>query len=416
MAEVDFNSMTPAEQQELLDGPSLAPPTNTISNFNNAPNSNGVSYATIGLCLSLSTVFLFLRAYATFTYLKRQYLSDYVMAVAYILYLVFLSIILVECNYLGLFVHMWDIRLRDLPRMLRLLMIGTNFFAVTVALVKAAIILEWLRIFVPKGTRNTFFWISHALLWVNGLSNVAGLFTINLTCIPHEKIWNRLTVPGQCIDGHAIDIVSASVNLFIDLLILLLPQSIIWTLVASTGRRIGVAAVFAVGLLACFAAAFRLVATVHYSFSADISYNFSTVGLCAVAETTCGILVFSVPTAPKAIAGLGRLKSSISTQNWTGRSPRSGKTFPPGSGAGNRRAKPRMYEELDDSQLITMDTLGPEAGLPRSHTSIHETDQDEHTQPSILRTTDISTESEHLDGAQNAKDHLNRQFPWDAHP
>ncbi|XXH02878.1 hypothetical protein Hte_009266 [Hypoxylon texense] len=327
MAEVDFNSMTPAEQQELLDGPSLAPPTGAVSNFNNALNGNGVSYATIGLCLSLSTVFLFLRAYATFTYLKRQYLSDYVMAVAY---------------------------------RRQLFMVGTNFFVVTVALVKAAIILEWLRIFVPKGTRNTFFWISHALLWVNGLINVAGLFTINLTCIPHEKIWNRLIVPEHCINGHAIDVVSAAVNLFIDLLILLLPQSIIWTLMSSTGKRIGVAAVFAVGLLACVAAAFRLVATIHYSFSLDTTYNFSAVGLWAVAETTCGILVFSVPTAPKAFAGLGRLKSS-----WTGRSPRSGKTFPPGSGdgaswplAGNGRAKPRMYEELDDSQLIMMDTLG----------------------------------------------------------
>lgn len=100
MAEVDFNSMTPAEQQELLDGPSLAPPTNTISNFNNAPNSNGVSYATIGLCLSLSTVFLFLRAYATFTYLKRQYLSDckYFLST----FITFLILTLFRCDGCGL--------------------------------------------------------------------------------------------------------------------------------------------------------------------------------------------------------------------------------------------------------------------------------------------------------------------------
>ncbi|KAI0972007.1 hypothetical protein F4678DRAFT_460836 [Xylaria arbuscula] len=412
MSDIDWSALTPAQQQALLDGPSLAPPNNTVSDFNNPPNGNGVSYATISICLSLATVFLFLRFYATFACLKHPYLSDYVMIVAYLFYVPFLSILLVEVDYLGYFVHMWNIRLRDLSHMLYLFTVGTNLFAVTVGFVKAAIILEWLRIFVPRGTRNAFFWISWFLLVLNILINVAGLFTINLTCIPHEKIWNRVMVPGHCIDSHAIDISSASINLGIDLLILVLPQRVIWTLKIPTSKRLGVAAVFTVGLLGCVAAIFRLVATIHYSFSPDVTYNFSAVGLWAVAEITCGILVFSVPTAPKAFAGLGKLKSLASAQSWSSRSQGDGKPFPPRSSA-NKRSKPRMYEELDESQLITMDTLRPGGGLTQSHVSMHEPVEEEITQASILRQTHISTESEHFDGVENAKDYLNRQHPWD---
>ncbi|KAI0423791.1 hypothetical protein F5Y09DRAFT_354564 [Xylaria sp. FL1042] len=417
MSELDWNSLTPSEQQALLDGPALKPPTGTVSNFENPPNGNVVSYAAIGLCLTLSTVFLSLRAYATFTYFKKPYLSDYVMTVAYFAYAAFLSLLLTECRYQGYLVHEWNIRLRDLPHMLYYYLIGTCLFLVAIAFVKAAILLEWLRIFVPKGSRNSIFWISQTLLCVNILSNVSGLFVINLTCIPHEKIWNRLMVPGHCIQGHAFDITSAAINLGIDLMILLLPQRVIWTLKISTTKRIGVAAVFTVGLLGCIAAIFRLISAIQYASSPDITYTFSALGLWAVAESTCGILVFSVPTVPKAFTSLAKLKSVKSAQSWSwgSRSRIDGQPFPPRS-FGKKRPKPRVYEELDDSQLVTMDTLAPGACLSRPHTSIHVPIQEEDTQASILRTTQISTRSEHVDEIENANDYLNRQHPWGIHP
>ncbi|KAI1114233.1 hypothetical protein F5Y14DRAFT_415118 [Nemania sp. NC0429] len=413
MSEIDWFSLTPAEQQTLLDGPALAPPDGT-SHFANPPNQNAVSYVVIILCLSLSSVFLFLRAYVTFSYLKRPYLSDYLMTLAWLIYVPFMSLLLVEIGYLGYFVHLWDVRLRDLPRQLFLFTVGTSLFVVTVALVKAAILLEWVRIFVARGTRNYFFWIAQCLLTVNALINIAALFIINLTCIPHEKIWNRLMVRGHCLQGHAIDITSASINLAIDLLILLLPQRVIWTLQLSTNRKRGIAAIFAVGLLGCIAAVFRLVATVQYSFSPDVTYNFSAVALWAVAETTCGMLVYAVPTAPKAYASLLKLVPLASVRSWSTRKSKDKSPFPSRS-AYNERLRPRVYEELDDSQLVTMDTFGSGAVRSVSHSSMHDGIPEEETQQSILRTTHISTKSEPVDGGAEARNWLNRQQPWEPH-
>ncbi|KAI1348772.1 hypothetical protein F5Y01DRAFT_205411 [Xylaria sp. FL0043] len=415
MTGLDWNSLTPSEQQALLDGPSLQPPTGTLPNFDSPPNGNGIAYATIGLCLGLSTIFLSLRAYATFTYLKKPYISDYVMTVAYVFYAAYLILLITECRYQGYLVHEWNIRLRDLPHILYNYLIGTCLFLVAIALVKAAILLEWLRIFVPKGSRGNIFWISRTLLCINILINVAGLFVINLACIPHEKIWNRLTVPGHCIENHAFDIISAAINLSIDLLILLLPQRVIWSLKISTTKRIGVAAVFTVGILGCIAAIFRLISAIQYASSPDITYTFSALGLWAVAESTCGILVFSVPTVPKAFASLAKLSTITSARSWSSRSRSDGQPFPPRS-IGKKRLKPRIYEELDDSQLVTMDTLAPATCLSRPCASIHEHSQEEDTQAAILRTTQISTTSEHVDETENARGYLNRQHPWELHP
>lgn len=115
-------------------------------------------------------------------------------------------------------------------------------------LIKAAILLEWLRIFLPKGTRNYFYWISVVMLSVDILFYSAALIAINLTCMPHNKIWDP-TVSGHCIDSKPLDITSAAINFVIDVIVLILPQKVIWGLQMSFSKRLGVSAVFMFGIL-----------------------------------------------------------------------------------------------------------------------------------------------------------------------
>lgn len=131
---------------------------------------------------------------------------------------------------------------------MQLFNLATNLFAACIMVIKLAILLEWLRIFVPRGMRGYFYWTSIALVCLDILFYSAGIIAVNLTCIPHRKIWDRL-IPGHCFDSRSVDITSAVVNFFIDLLILVLPQRLIWGLKLSFEKRIGVSAVFLVGLM-----------------------------------------------------------------------------------------------------------------------------------------------------------------------
>lgn len=127
-------------------------------------------------------------------------------------------------------------------------LIGMNIYSAGIGLIKSAVILEWLRIFAPTRERNFFWWASHIILWINIIFYSFVLIAVNLSCLPHRRIWDR-TVPGRCIDIVNLELTTAVVNLTLDLITLLIPQKVIWKLQMSRQKKIGVSVVFAVGLL-----------------------------------------------------------------------------------------------------------------------------------------------------------------------
>lgn len=70
---LDQLHLLPPEQQDaILNGPALTPPSlNIIPNFENPPNGNPVAFTTITICLSVSTIIAILRAYSR-VFLLRQ--------------------------------------------------------------------------------------------------------------------------------------------------------------------------------------------------------------------------------------------------------------------------------------------------------------------------------------------------------
>lgn len=117
-------------------------------------------------------------------------------------------------------------------------------------LVKNAILLEWTHIFVLKKTRNSFFWLCHALIAVNTMLYIASVVATHLMCIPMEAMWYPwLAQDSKCIDRKPADVSVMGFNLLTDIIILFLPQRIIWKLKLPKAKRIGITIVFSIGLL-----------------------------------------------------------------------------------------------------------------------------------------------------------------------
>jgi hypothetical protein len=115
-------------------------------------------------------------------------------------------------------------------------------------LLKTAIMLEWIRIFVPHHTRNIFYWSSVILILMNAVFYAAGIAVALAACRPMEKRWH-FWVAGTCMESRSRDIASAAINLVLDTFILALPQRIIWNLQTNARRRTSFAVAFSVGLL-----------------------------------------------------------------------------------------------------------------------------------------------------------------------
>ncbi len=73
-------------------------------------------------------------------------------------------------------------------------------------------------------------------------------FSVCFLCTPRRKIWTP-TVPGKCLNFSAILISGAIINIISDFAVLALPIGSVWQLQMATKHKIGISAVFAVGLL-----------------------------------------------------------------------------------------------------------------------------------------------------------------------
>lgn len=92
---------------------------------------------------------------------------------------------------------------------------------------------------------------------------------------------------------------SSGINLVSDVTILILPLRGISTLRIPIKRKLGVSAVFAVGILAIIACILRLVYTVRLVKSKDITYWVVSAGCWSQAEQATVILCASFPTFPR---------------------------------------------------------------------------------------------------------------------
>ncbi|CAJ2502465.1 Uu.00g098590.m01.CDS01 [Anthostomella pinea] len=222
----------------------------------------------------------------------------------------------------GLFVHQWDLRLSGLEHFVYCYLITTILYCFAISFIKASILLEWIRIFVPKSTRNRFFWICYAMVWANSLFYAITVITLNLTCVPRERIWRRW-IPGTCININAFNLFISIFNLIFDVLILSLPHRVIWRLALSTRQKIGISFIFSVGIVyvaapievlvsptildyvnaaprTCVCAAGRVASAVNLTYNLDTTYAYSRHLIWGLAETTTAGLVFCVPAIPLA--------------------------------------------------------------------------------------------------------------------
>ncbi|KAJ8130470.1 hypothetical protein O1611_g3160 [Lasiodiplodia mahajangana] len=302
-------ALPPQVFQTILEDPALTPPPGITPKFDHPPNRNGLAYATAAVTVSLSSICFLFRLYSRLFCLKKVRFEDLLVLVAYGLATANTWALSQLMRHPGYFVHQWDVRVKDLEPLLYAHFISTNFYLSSILSIKAAIILEWLRIFNPSGERNTFFWLGYAILVLNTLFYASAIFVENFTCFPQEKIWDK-TIPGGCIDVSENYIITAAFNVFSDIVILALPQRVVWKLKMTTKRKISVSLVFAVGILTCIVAIIRVYSSTEFVAAEDQVYALSTVSLLAHIETHSSLLVICIPAVPSVTSKI-QLRSKL---------------------------------------------------------------------------------------------------------
>jgi hypothetical protein len=321
-------------------------------------------------------------------------------------------------------VHQWHVDFHMYSEILYLSYLLSSFYCLTMLFTKSAILVEWIRIFVPNRKRNSFFWISVVTITLNAAYFISAFIFIQFQCSPRHKIWDRW-IAGTCTDRGTVDKISGYVNIVLDIVLFFLPQRIIWKLHTSLSRKIGLSVVFGIGLLGIGCATGRAHNNHILDFHGDTTFSMAQAYMWAVGECTVGFLVYCMPVIPRVFTEMRRQTTTISTRiavlgTSNGRDRYAGGVHSSRSGGhkvsrASSVPQTTMYRRMEDGssevQLTDLDAARkislPEdayTGMPHG----------------ILRTTEITTEittgsvSPTRPNAEEATSHdwVKQQHPW----
>ncbi|CUS11602.1 unnamed protein product [Tuber aestivum] len=117
-------------------------------------------------------------------------------------------------------------------------------------------------------------------------------------CAPVSSWWNIFRRADDCPTFHetmAIYVGVRAVSVLTDILVVLLPMKLVWDLRVSARKKIGLATVFGLGVIACIAAILRLALLPRLLLSLDVSWNIVAVTLLGRIEQCLGMITASIP-------------------------------------------------------------------------------------------------------------------------
>jgi hypothetical protein len=413
MSNLDYTTVPPEHLEEFLAGPALEPPDGVTPNFDNPDNKNTIAIITVALGLGLSTIFILIRAYMRLFVIKQRHVGDYLIVVAYGLFLpVVVGSLRRIANGPGLLIHQWDTRASDMKAYLYVIFIGTCFYGASMCLLKTAILWEWVNVFTPARERNAFFRACIAVMVINVVYYVTVIFVSVFACTPYARNFDK-TIPGRCVDIGAVNLSAAIINFILDAIILALPQKIIWTLNMSSKRKIGISVIFAIGIAACAAAGCRIQAALTLMRSEDVTYHFSAVALWGIAELTCGFLVFSIPAVPRAVMSLTLPGWVLSIRSWAGSTSGRLRESRTSSGKSSRPRMPMLksgeYHNIDKGTQVQLKPIADRGAGGKGEGSLAGFSSNS----GILRTTNFTAVETY--GPHPTKDETHLQQPWARH-
>ncbi|KAI1740697.1 hypothetical protein F4680DRAFT_83749 [Xylaria scruposa] len=398
-------TLTSEEIEKIRNSAAAVPPVGVIPNYDNPPNNNHLALAVIVVGISVTTIACLIRFYAKVFCTRRVRLEDYLGLISFPFFIAGTWALTTVPRKPGYFVHMWDVRVIDTEKFLFAYVLSTTLYCVTLLLAKAAILLEWSHIFVPRPNRNGLWWICYGMLIANTALYIATIAALNFACSPQQKTW-RQYLPGQCINFNVFNIFITIFHLLFDLLMLLLPHTVIWKLSLTTKQKIGVSVIFSVGILACAWAAGRVMSAFDLTASQDKTYTYSQYIMWGIAEVSTAELIFCVPAFPLAfrppnpIYNFCSLLWSKITMIISPKKMFSASTFPrlpiEHCQRDSSSYRPTWQDESSDTGLTELEPVRIQSGRPKD---LHH-DMPKITLGGILVTTEIDVR---LDAGKSSK-------------
>ncbi|KAK7955094.1 hypothetical protein PG996_015900 [Apiospora saccharicola] len=205
---------------------------------------------TVGImatCLALAAASFALRIYARATTAAKLWYDDYWMAVVMVVSVAMSTSTLLGLEY-GSGTHQRYLAEETVQSFKKNLYIYMILWSFGVFAVKVGILLFYWRVFSTPRFRR-------AVLAVGGLSAcilLVNFFTFTFQCWPIARFWDESIQEGACIAQTEFYLASAVINVVGDVVVLVLPLPVVWSLHTSQSKKWSLSFLFLLGALYVF--------------------------------------------------------------------------------------------------------------------------------------------------------------------
>ncbi|MCJ1326111.1 hypothetical protein MMC10_002775 [Thelotrema lepadinum] len=259
-------------------------------NFDDPESLATTITATLSVFATLATLSVATRFYTNTTTKRGLGLDDWLSLCALVLQLVSVGIVL---SVRDMFRHAWntpasayDSAFAKKTYAVGLLYGPAIFFA------RTAILVLQLRVFECK---KWFRRLSYGLIALIAIVNWSSIPVWSVLCAPRlGGAWD-LELLIECVPLSYYSVVVAAMGTFFDIVMLILPQPIIWSLNLSLKRKVGLALTFMIGVIATIASALNIYYRIMGIDSVDVTWDMGNSLITVFVEAYVIIIVGCVP-------------------------------------------------------------------------------------------------------------------------
>ncbi|UKZ49109.1 hypothetical protein TrVGV298_003349 [Trichoderma virens] len=260
---------------------------------NRGPQLQGVAYA----LLAIAFVSLLLRCYCRILIVKNFGGDDWMMVLAMISFILFVSCALVGVHY-GTGRHFTDLKPEDASTAMMYWWFCYVWYCITMIFSKASIGYFLLKIVIDRTQRI----IIYAALSITVLWGAIFFLVTVLQCKPVSFFWTRLLPgtpqPGTCLDImiiEAITYVYSAFSIISDFTFAILPMFLVWKLQMERRMKIVLVPILSMGCIASVAVAVRFGYIKKFS-DPDFLYSTVDIAIWSTTEQGLGIAAGSLAT------------------------------------------------------------------------------------------------------------------------
>ncbi|CAG7950036.1 unnamed protein product [Penicillium olsonii] len=252
---------------------------------------NTVNLVTQCLCIPIVTLFVGFRFYTRIRFKQSLGVEDYGCLIAWLLFMGYCGISIVVGNHGGGY-HYDQLSPKTQIQFKKFCYIATILYCPMALFVKIALLSILTRIFAPYRGKVWFIYIFLACLCC--YYTVALIIKIRM-CDPIPMYWLGDVPGGSCLDQTAALIADSVISVVSDIIILVLPLPLTWSLQMSRNRKLRVMGLLGAGGLATGFSLYRLVLVLSKGNSSDQSIVFICVILSGNAEGGMGLICACLP-------------------------------------------------------------------------------------------------------------------------